>query len=43
MNQDRKPLIVKGLKQIEKTESINYVGTKNYKSIIYILCRRAKI
>ena len=33
---DRKPLIVKGARQVGKTESINRFGNKNYKNVIYI-------
>lgn len=34
--EDRKPLIVKGPRQVGKTESIQRFGEKNYKSVIYI-------
>ena len=33
---DRKPLIVKGPRQVGKTESISRFGNMNYKSVIYI-------
>ena len=33
---DRKPLIVKGPRQVGKTESINRFGNMNYESVIYI-------
>lgn len=33
---NRKPLIVKGPRQVGKTESINRFAKKNYKSVIYI-------
>lgn len=33
---DRKPLIVKGARQIGKTESIKYFAENNYKKMIYI-------
>lgn len=33
---DRKPLIVKGPRQVGKTESISRFGNRNYKSVIYI-------
>lgn len=33
---DRKPLIVKGPRQVGKTESIYRFGLQNYKNIIYI-------
>ena len=33
---ERKPLIVKGSRQVGKTESINRFGSKNYKNTIYI-------
>lgn len=36
MNPDRKPLIVKGPRQVGKTESIKRFGELNYKSVIYI-------
>lgn len=32
----RKPLIVKGPRQVGKTESINYFAKKNYQQVIYI-------
>ena len=35
-NPDRKPLIVKGPRQVGKTESINKFGTENYENVIYI-------
>ena len=35
-NQQRKPLIVKGARQIGKTESIRYFAKNNYKSVIEI-------
>ena len=35
-NPDRKPLIVKGPRQVGKTESIRRFGNLNYKSVIYI-------
>lgn len=35
-NPDRKPLIVKGPRQVGKTESIKRFGEKNYESIVYI-------
>lgn len=35
-NPDRKPLIVKGPRQVGKTESIHRFGMQNYKSLIYI-------
>jgi len=35
-NPDRKPLIVKGPRQVGKTESINKFGTGRYKNVIYI-------
>jgi len=35
-NPARKPLIVKGARQVGKTETINRFGTGKYKSIIYI-------
>ncbi len=36
LNPDRKPLIVKGPRQVGKTESIKRFGELNYKSVIYI-------
>ena len=33
---DRNPLIVRGPRQVGKTESIRRFGTRNYKSVIYI-------
>ncbi len=33
---DRKPLIVKGPRQVGKTESITRFGSMNYKSVVYI-------
>ena len=35
-NEDKKPLIVKGARQIGKTESINKFASENYESYIYI-------
>lgn len=35
-NPERKPLIVKGARQIGKTESIRAFGKKNYESVIEI-------
>lgn len=35
-NQDKKPLIVKGPRQVGKTESIKWFGEQNYESVIYI-------
>ena len=35
-NPDRKPLIVKGARQIGKTESIRHFAKNNYKHLIYI-------
>ena len=35
-NPDRNPLIVKGPRQVDKTESIRRFGDRNYKSVIYI-------
>ena len=35
-NQNKKPLIVKGPRQVGKTESIKQFAQKNYKSIIEI-------
>ncbi len=35
-NKDRLPLIVKGARQIEKTESINHFAKKYYSNIVYI-------
>ena len=35
-NPDRKPLIVKGPRQVGKTESVRRFGESNYKSVIYI-------
>lgn len=35
-NDNRKPLIVKGSRQVGKTESILHFAEKNYKSVIYI-------
>lgn len=35
-NPHRKPLIVKGLRQVGKTESINRFGNNHYTSVIYI-------
>jgi len=35
-NPDRKPLIVKGPRQVGKTESIKRFGESNYQSVIYI-------
>ena len=35
-NPDRKPLIVKGARQVGKTESINKFASDNYESVIYI-------
>ena len=35
-NPDRKPLIVKGPRQVGKTESIRRFGEQNYKSVIRI-------
>ena len=35
-NPDRNPLIVKGPRQVGKTESIRRFGNRNYKSVIYI-------
>ena len=34
-DKNRKPLIVKGPRQVGKTESINRFAEKNYKSVIY--------
>ncbi len=34
--EDRKPLIVKGARQVGKTESILHFANKNYKNVIYI-------
>ena len=36
LNTDRKPLIVKGPRQIGKTESIRKFGAENYKEVIEI-------
>ena len=33
---DRLPLIIKGARQIGKTESINHFAYENYASVIYI-------
>ena len=35
-NPDRKPLIVKGPRQVGKTESINKFGIENYENVVYI-------
>ena len=35
-NPDRKPLIVKGPRQVGKTESIRRFGEQNYGSLVYI-------
>ena len=35
-DEDRKPLIIKGPRQVGKTESILRFGKENYKNIIYI-------
>ena len=35
-NPDRKPLIVKGARQVGKTESISRFGTDNFENVIYI-------
>lgn len=35
-NPDKKPLIVKGPRQVGKTESIRQFGERNYKSMVYI-------
>ena len=35
-NPNRKPLIVKGARQIGKTESIRHFARKNYKNVIEI-------
>mgnify|MGYP004461061445 FL=1 len=35
-NPDRKPLIIKGPRQVGKTESIQRFGSRNYQSVIYI-------
>ena len=35
-NQDRKPLIIKGARQIGKTESILHFAKKHYENIVYI-------
>lgn len=35
-NPDRKPLIIKGSRQVGKTESIKRFGNRNYKSVVYI-------
>ena len=35
-NVERSPLIVKGARQIGKTESIRRFAERNYKSVIYI-------
>ena len=35
-NPDRKPLIIKGARQIGKTESIRAFGVANYESVIEI-------
>ncbi len=35
-NEDRKPLIIKGSRQVGKTESITRFANANYKSVIYI-------
>ena len=35
-NEEKKPLIVKGARQIGKTESIIHFAKENYKSVIYI-------
>ena len=34
--EDKKPLIVKGARQVGKTESIRLFGKKNYKSVVEI-------
>ena len=33
---ERKPLIVKGARQVGKTESIRRFAEKNYKNVVYI-------
>ena len=33
---DRKPIIVKGPRQVGKTESVKYFAKNNYESVIYI-------
>ena len=35
-DKDRKPLIIKGPRQVGKTESILRFGKENYKNVIYI-------
>jgi predicted AAA+ superfamily ATPase len=35
-NQDRLPLVIKGARQVGKTESINKFARNNYKNVIYI-------
>ena len=35
-NPERKPLIVKGPRQVGKTESINKYANENYENVIYI-------
>ena len=35
-NRDRKPLIIKGARQIGKTRSIEWFGNQNYQSVIQI-------
>ena len=35
-NPDRKPLIIKGPRQVGKTESLQRFGSRNYQSVIYI-------
>ena len=36
INPDKKPLIVKGARQIGKTESINNFAKSSYENVIYI-------
>ena len=35
-NSDRKPLIIKGARQVGKTESILHFANKHYKNVVYI-------
>lgn len=35
-NPDRKPLVIKGARQIGKTRSIEWFASQNYKSIVQI-------
>lgn len=38
-----KPLIVKGARQIGKTESITHFAKENYENVVYKLCLRKEV